>query len=244
MKKLKFIKIHTFLNALLLAFQIYSVQAMEIDDIITISSDSRKSIVMKLKLDQNLSDLRLELTHKNRMAKNDVFLSAQNIEVFEDEEQQWKVRDILNNNRISLKYRDPIRTPEFIEKTYLELATKFKEEESEFWKRIQDLCLRKKCIKIKVRYAPEALCDRIFPIKDPRQPWLDKERTTISKEMNRLDYRLYSTSTGSVYNKIVAIRYEYNQSTGSQLPLLITMQPNHFLSDASMSEYEKMEWKW
>jgi hypothetical protein len=243
MKKLNFIKIYTFLNAFLLGFYLYSVQAMEIDDIITIKSDNRKNIVMKLKLNQNLSNLRLELTHKNRMAKNDVFLSAQNIEVFEDEEQQWEVKDILNNNCISLKYRDPVRTPEFIEKTYLELATKFKEEENEFWEKIQEHCLRKKCIKIKVRYAPEALYNRIFPIKDQR-PWVNKERTALSKEMNKLDYKLYTTCTGSIYNKIVAIRYEYNQLTGNQLPLLISMRANCVLSDASMSDYEKMEWKW
>lgn len=244
MKKIKFIEIKTFLSSFLLVFHLYSVQAMEMDDVITISSDVRKQIVMKLKLNQNLSDLRLELTHKNRMAKNDFFLSAQNIEVFEDEEQLWKVKDILLNNCISLRYRDPIKTPEFLEKTYLELATKFKKEENEFWDKIQDFCLRKKYIKIKVRYAPEALCDRIFPIFDRKQPWLDKERTNISKEMNKMDYRLYTTYTGSIYNDILKTRFEYYKLTGTQLHNLITMQPNCFLSDASMSEYEKMEWKW
>jgi hypothetical protein len=225
-----------------LGFQIHSAQTMERDTVIMIMGDNRQSIVMKVNVSQSLSNLRLELMHSNRMAKDDVFLSTQKIDVFQDDEAQWTIKDILNNNSISLIYRDSIRTPQFLEKEYLRISIEANEEEVNFWNTVW-YYTKQGDIKVMPRYTPEALFPRIFPIKDPDCPWLNYDRESTSQNINLWDYKLFTRSEGSTYNAILSIRLEYNHLTGLNLPHIRVMQPNYFFSDQLKPEYKEIKWK-
>ncbi len=71
-----------------------------------IQPDGKKTM-LKVNLNQSLSEFRLELTSKNRLTSQDIFLHEE-CEIQLDDEKEWSIRDILEANTLSLKPRDTI----------------------------------------------------------------------------------------------------------------------------------------
>jgi len=86
--------------------QIHLSQAMEsiLKPIIFIQPNHER-MVIKVNLDQPLSDLRLELMTKERIMPNDIFQQEGGY-IFQNDEKDWTIREVLINNTLFLKSRD------------------------------------------------------------------------------------------------------------------------------------------
>ena len=85
-----------------------SSQAMEsVTAPITFIQPDNKRMVMKVNLDQPLSDLRSELISKGRISLEDIF-QHKGGDIFPDDEKDWTIREVIMDNALSLKPRDSV----------------------------------------------------------------------------------------------------------------------------------------
>lgn len=106
MKKcLKYILYSVFITITFAFPQIHLSWAMDAPTPIKVTQPDGTTILMRVCLNQPLSDLRLELIKKEKMIPNDSF-QLDGMDIYQGDEKDWTVRNVIRNNTLTMKSRN------------------------------------------------------------------------------------------------------------------------------------------
>jgi hypothetical protein len=219
----KHLKLFVYSVLAVLAFvfpQMLLSQAMEETTPITLAQPDGKEIVMKVYLNQSLSDLRSELINKNRIVPDDIFQRG-GIDIFRDDEKYCTISDVIVDNILSLKPRNSVSTQLFGNTDITQRAAENLRQETEQKERLEKVALWSAGIEVTILHFKDLLnynltYGALLEVLEPMKAYYMDEALSAIGETLASDYRLgYSYEDGIAYmvKSIAWIRYPVGNLT-------------------------------